>query len=263
MSLTKTAIPYLTRVFGAARGCSMGCPYCSTARWSHRLACPDCRARKVHFHEERLGDPAEAKKPQIVGVSFYDELFDPERPVADVCKVFGACEGSPQHQYVFLTKQAAWPSGMTIEMFSANANWWLGVSVTGNMDVDHERLARMEAWTALGVRTWLSLEPWFGPEPLLLRQTIKGVGFVAIGCESGRTVDAAYDESWQRSAAAIVAACRDAGVPVFVKQAWVGGRCSRDQGEWPLDLRVREVPADWRNILWSPTEGRSRMEGLA
>jgi len=47
---------------------------------------------------------------------------------------------------------------------------------------------------------------------------------------------------WVRS---IVNQCRDAGVPVFVKQmgsVWAGRGKGGDMDAWPADLRVREFP---------------------
>lgn len=244
MPLTVTEIPYLTRVFGAARGCSMDCPYCSTARWSHRLPCPKCRTREVHFHPERLGDPAAARKPQVIGVSFYDELFDPERTELDVLRTLAACDSAPRHQYVFLTKRPE-VAERFLDHFRRRANWWLGVTVTGSSGPDVGRLDYLIDWAGRGVRTWLSLEPWFGPMPPTLAEAIWKSGFVALGCESGRAADPGWDRGWHDQALDIVMECRSAEVPPFVKQVWAGGRCSRDPAEWPEDLRVRELPPRW------------------
>jgi hypothetical protein len=41
----------------------------------------------------------------------------------------------------------------------------------------------------------------------------------------------------------------DEAVPVFVKQVWVNGRCSKDPAEWPEALRVQELPEAWKRIV--------------
>ena len=253
MALTKTEIPYLTRVFGAARGCSMGCAYCSTARWSHRLACPKCRTREVHFHEERLGDPAAARKPQVIGVSFYDELWDPLRPKTDVYRVLKACLDAPQHEYVFLTKRPERVTEGMVNLFAARENWWLGVTVDGP-DADNVcRLERLRPAMAAGVRTWVSMEPWCMAKAgsLVLEALARVACFVAVGCRSGMDTDPKYDECWHAGVAEIVSWCARGGIPIYIKQAWVNGRCSRDPAEWPEGLRVQELPEAWERIVRS------------
>jgi hypothetical protein len=92
---------------------------------------------------------------------------------------------------------------------------------------------------------------------------VRAVGWaswVIVGGESGAGARP-FDLAWAR---AIVAQCKAAGVPVFVKQ--LGAKPIRlardgdgfhevpalrnkkggDPAEWPEDLRVREFPADRR-----------------
>ena len=85
-----------------------------------------------------------------------------------------------------------------------------------------------------------------------------GVDWVIVGGESGASARP-FDLAWARS---IVAQCRDAGVPVFVKQIGarpvqvhpatpraaatalpgLRDRAGADPSEWPSDLRVQEFP---------------------
>ncbi len=68
-----------------------------------------------------------------------------------------------------------------------------------------------------------------------------GIGtlnWVIVGAESGGQRRLCKPE-WVRS---IVDQCREAEVPVFVKQLHIDGRLSKDMAEWPADLRVRELP---------------------
>ena len=67
--MNKTGIPYLD--FGwnpGGCGCSNGCDGCwARVKVAPRVGrindCDDCKNFRVHFHPERLGDPAKRKKP--------------------------------------------------------------------------------------------------------------------------------------------------------------------------------------------------------
>ena len=83
----------------------------------------------------------------------------------------------------------------------------------------------------------LSLEPLVGLVDLSGR--LNGVGWVIVGAESGPG-SRFCSGGWVRS---VVKRCREAGVPVFVKQVHISGRVSKNPAEWPEDLRVREYPA--------------------
>jgi len=100
----------------------------------------------------------------------------------------------------------------------------------------------------------LSVEPLLGP--VTIPQAEK-LGWVIVGGESGKRARRC-DVAWIRS---VVAQCKGAGVPVFVKQlgadprwpeAEIGARedwgllkdsKGGNQDEWPADLRVRQWPA--------------------
>jgi len=62
--------------------------------------------------------------------------------------------------------------------------------------------------------------------------------WVIIGCESGPR-RRPCDLDWVLE---LVEQCRQAGVPVFVKQLSVNGRVSKDPAEWPEWARVRQFP---------------------
>jgi protein gp37 len=92
---------------------------------------------------------------------------------------------------------------------------------------------------------WLSAEPLLGPIELTpVDLAIGGIGvprifkWVVVGCESGPNRRPCKIE-WVES---IVEQCRSAGVPVFVKQLDIGGRCVTDINKFPEHLRIRQVP---------------------
>jgi protein gp37 len=138
---------------------------------------------------------------------------------------------------------------------------WLGTSVEDQKTAD-ERIPLL-LQTPAAIR-WISAEPLLGPVDLskeyltaLLgkypfkhysgpRTTIAHLlDWVVVGGESGPKARPMHPD-WARS---LIAQCRSAEVPVFVKQmgkAPIGLnlRDSKggDQSEWPDDLRVREYP---------------------
>ncbi len=84
-----------------------------------------------------------------------------------------------------------------------------------------------------------------GPDDM----TPERVSWVIVGGESGPGARP-FDLAWARS---IVAQCREAGVPVFVKQAGdhpmldgervrFGAHHGAHHGEWPADLRIQQFP---------------------
>lgn len=97
-----------------------------------------------------------------------------------------------------------------------------------------EVLKNFPEWANL----WVSMEPLLGP----IEAPINGLSplpkWVVVGCESGRNRRPCRVE-WVES---IVEECRNAGVPVFVKQLDLGGKVVADINKFPEHLRVRQVP---------------------
>lgn len=99
-----------------------------------------------------------------------------------------------------------------------------------------------------GIKWWVSCEPLLGPIDLWLHaKTVLADGriaknnkpsWVVVGCESGPNRRPCKIE-WVES---IVDQCRSAGVPVFVKQLDIGGKCEHDIDKFPAHLRIRQVP---------------------
>lgn len=88
---------------------------------------------------------------------------------------------------------------------------------------------------------WLSAEPLLGPIDLGLRYIApedQPFKWVVVGCESGPHRRPCKVE-WVEG---IVEQCMSAGVPVFVKQLDIGGKCVTDIERFPEHLRVRQVP---------------------
>lgn len=141
---------------------------------------------------------------------------------------------------------------------------WPGVSISTQPDADKfiTPLMRIPA-----SKHWVSVEPMLGPVSLKKwlwdngmdrmwpKKSGERIDFVVIGCESsgpnlGRLFlynqylppSEQVDEArWWGFAIALARECREAGVPVHVKQIPLNGKLSHDPADgWPEDLVVRE-----------------------
>ena len=252
MSLSGTQIPYLDGVLNADPGCSMGCSYCSTKRWVHRVRCERCHdAANIHQHPERLEALRRTRKPKVIGVDFYSELFDPQRPAADIARTLEACADCPQHIFVFLTKQPSrakrWEG-----WFAEHGDWWFGVTITDETNaVLSHRLSESRA-----LNKWISYEPVMGKvEPTRLGGWPNGIDWIACGVQSGRLAftPSPGANGWIRH---VVASCQNCDIPVYVKQVYANYHCSRDPSEWPEDLCVQEMP--WTLTKKKPKQGKEK-----
>lgn len=91
-------------------------------------------------------------------------------------------------------------------------------------------------------KKWMSCEPLLGSIDLKFSGLVLGgrpaYDWIVVGCESGPNRRPCKIE-WVES---IVEQCRTAGVPVFVKQLDIGGKCITDINKFPEHLRIRQVP---------------------
>jgi protein gp37 len=136
---------------------------------------------------------------------------------------------TPHLTYLLLTKR---PENIDTRWIYLD-NMWMGVTV----ESDHYK------WRVISLREtkakikFISMEPLIGPVydlPLI------SIDWVIVGAESGPDRRPCKIE-WAR---AIVQQCKEAGVPVFVKQLHINGKVSSDINEWPKDLRVQDFPKE-------------------
>ena len=88
---------------------------------------------------------------------------------------------------------------------------------------------------------WLSAEPLLGPIDLHLdgiAPEFMPFKWVVVGCESGSKRRPCKIE-WVES---IVKQASEKGIPVFVKQLAINGKCETDISKFPEHLRIRQVP---------------------
>lgn len=154
------------------------------------------------------------------------------------------------HRWLWLTKQpkrmADFSDWASKRGWKWPGNLWVGTSITTQATAR----ARVPALLKVGAKNtvrFLSVEPQW--ELVDLGPWLKRLDWVIQGGESGPQAKA-FDLVWAR---AMVAACKKAGVPYFLKQL---GRLVADGGKpvdlnddhggdwsvWPKELRVRQVP---------------------
>lgn len=238
----------------------------------------------VEFLPHKLAEPLSWKKSARVFVNSMSDLFHEDLTNEQIAAVFGVMAACPHLTFQVLTKRPeraaewfAWVqrvgqdlTGMDyrLEMLAHEAgkhvdepaippeaawplpNVWLGVSVE-----DRERKARIDTLREIpAALRFLSLEPLLED---LGELDLTGIGWAIAGGESGPGARP-FDVEWARST---IQQCREAGVPVFVKQLGAnrmeggltdpGHTASLDRvrdrkggamSEWPEDLRVREFP---------------------
>jgi protein gp37 len=210
-------------------GCSANCDGCWSKAMPFKGNCPDCQAFRVHLHPERLGQPAATKKPGIVLCNFTNDWMDPERPDCDVGDVLGAM--IQPHIYITLTKRYSRLGSICIQC-PPGETVYHGITVRNQDDAD-------AAWGNGGEwARWVSLEP--------LQENVachwSNYCGVLIGHDNRRGAPGTDTLAHVRS---VVQQCQAAGVPVYVKQLWVGpGKptLAHDPSQFPPDLRLRNLP---------------------
>lgn len=201
---------------------------------------PDTSGRgfALTLHEGSIQVPLGWKRPTLVFVNSMSDLFHPDVPVEFITRVLEVAERTPQHTYQVLTKRSQRLAKLDSSL-SWPSNMWMGVSVENDRYAFRARhLTNTQAATK-----FLSCEPLIGPIPSL---DLTGLDWVIVGGESGRRARR-MDLDWVRE---LRDQCREAGVPLFVKQlgtVWSvehghGRSHGGDPSVWPTDLRIREMP---------------------
>lgn len=250
----------LGKTWNPTAGCSLespGCTNCYAMKMAHRLArmgqekyiglTKAVNGKPVWTGELRADEnaillPLRVKKPTMWFVNSMSDLFHEDLPLGIVHRIFDVMSRCPQHTFQVLTKR---PGRMQIYAAVRNPppNIWLGASVE-----DQKRKGRIDVLRNVRAAVrFLSIEPLLED---LGDLDLTGIHWVIVGGESGPGARP-FDLDWARS---IVAQCRSAGTPCFVKQIGskpqlhgftgmpIKNRKGGDMSEWPADLRIREFP---------------------
>jgi protein gp37 len=218
----------------------------------------------VNFVPEALELPLKWKKPRRVFVNSMGDLFHVNVKDHELDQIFAVMGLTPQHTYQVLTKRPGsmmayllleetrknifkqscgiagdYPKLKSIPHYFPLPNVWLGVTIENQKAAD-ERLSLLKSAPA-AVR-FLSCEPLLEPVDL---GSLAGIDWVIVGGESGHGARDCDLEGIR----SIVQQCKDAAVPVFVKQLGskpVQWQTSDKKGaivsEFPEDLQIQEFP---------------------
>jgi len=221
------------------------------------------------------------------------EQHGKQASLSDVrARLFRLIDSTPNLDWLLLTKRPEnirrmWCSHVNTDGRPPSRlrrdNVWLGTSIACQEDADRN-IPELLNCRNLAAKLFLSIEPLVGPVDISSwigcfhessdpnqddhAECAATANWVIVGGESGPNARPC-DVAWIRS---IVRQCKDAGVPVFVKQlgakpfvdgsggerfgwpcgfevrggqTWLRLRDTKggDPSEWPEDLRVREVPS--------------------
>jgi protein gp37 len=260
---------------------SPGCQHCYASSINKRFGngleftVPNLEKIEFFLDERFLAQPVDQSKPCTIFVGDMFDLFHEAIPAEFIAEVLRVALKTPRHTYQFLTKRA---ERMRNLVAKAQEHWgvmfgshmWFGVSVEDQPRAD-ERISLL-LQTPAAVR-FLSVEPQL--EEVGIRQLCNcgidpkndqfappemharfcpyraRIHWVICGGESGPGARP-FNLAWAES---LLAQCRAAGVPFFMKQigSYPTGkgapmfksavsRKGGDPSEWPPSLRVREFP---------------------
>jgi protein gp37 len=188
--------------------------------------------------------------PRLVFVGDLGDIFSKDVPFeflkAEIIDLATVPPGN-HHIVQMLTKQPQRAAQFATWLAEQGVNWpnnvWIGTSITSRASVPRIRHLR----SIPAKHRFLSLEPLVG-DPGLSPEMVDGVDWMIIGGESdqGPLKARPFDPQWARDT---IALGQRTGAAVFVKQLGsspVGlsliDHHGGDWDEWPVDLRVRQMP---------------------
>lgn len=233
----ETKIDWCDATWNPVTGCMRGCDYCYARKQAHRFAGYPAEGRnhdlasrmlvskryddgswsKEHvcaypydfdptFHRYRLGIPAKWKDPRTIFVCSMADLFGDWVPDEWIREVLAACEKAPWHRYLFLTKNPGRYDQILDKYMSPNM--WFGWSQDGPLGKE------AAFYSHPSVNTFISIEPLHRP---FKEFYIRGIDWAIVGAETGnRKGKIIPEKKWVDD---IAAACREAGVPLFMKES--------------------------------------------
>jgi len=235
--MATTKIEWTESTWNPITGCtkiSSGCKFCYAEVMARRLKAMGQEKYRNGFdltlHPETLQEPYAWKKPKMIFVNSMSDLFHKDIPVDYLQQVFKVIIENPQHVFQVLTKRA------DILRYYDSEGWlewphnlWMGVTVESK-----EVIHRIENLRNTSARVkFLSCEPLLSP---LINMNLKGIDWVIVGGESGRT-PRPMKEEW---AVDIKEQCEQANVAFYFKQ-W-GGTNKKKAGSALEGKAYKEMP---------------------
>lgn len=233
--------------------CSPACEHCYAAAWAKRFGQSFEPHKSSQTRPPRKGIVFCGNVTDLFGEWMYpySGKFMAENP----SDLIAACKSSDA-TYIWLTKRVA---SMAFELADGGyskleedrfadhhlrlgllnlSNHYFGFTAENQvwyekrMSIVNERFPK---WANL----WISAEPLLGPIDFRWEDVVIKPKVIITGCESGPNRRPCKTE-WIES---IVEQCRDANVPVFVKQICLpNGKFTNKIEEFPAHLQIRQVP---------------------
>lgn len=236
--MEKTKIDWCDSTWNPVTGCYHTCEYCYARGMANRfgtfetidgnnirvlntgstLNCIEVRERTATpypekftptLHEYRLSD-YEKKTGRNIFVCSMADLFGSWVPEEWIIRVLDACKKSPQHNYMFLTKNPSRYIELETERKLPWAeNFWFGSSVT--------KLSDKYTWFAEKKFHWfLSVEPILEDLGEMDPDSVKPE-WIIVGAETGNRKDKVVPErAWIEN---LVCECRKYNIPIFMKSS--------------------------------------------
>ena len=239
--MNKTKIEWCDMTWNPVTGCLHDCEYCYAKRIAERFKpksplLHDCsqpgnglheiryksQPYKYGFaptlHSYRLGNPIGIAKPKRIFVCSMADLFGDWVPDEWISEVMKACAKAPQHTYLFLTKNPKRYGNLNLLRYLP-PKFILGTTVTNAHD-----FMKVPLYFDYLSHSFLSIEPLLGD--LAEYINFSKYSWVIVGAQTGPSPVKPKHE-WVQS---IIVQCREAGVPVFLK----------DNLNWPE--KIQEFP---------------------
>lgn len=208
-----------------------------------------------HLNNNILEKPLHWRKPRMIFLCSMCDLFHPKVPIGHLTHIFDIIQQCPQHIIQILTKR---PQQALKMMWGRHGegwryfgdgdyyeNIWFGTSISTQPDADKNIPILLKIPATV---RYVSVEPMIERidisklfDNYYLEHTLGHMTFidwVIIGCESGAKRRPCKLE-WVKD---LIEQCDAAGVPVFVKQLDINGKCSKKPEEWPEWARRQEYP---------------------
>ena len=268
-----TGISYCDEVWNVCVGCTKiksGCQNC----WAEKLHNQRCRAyynpdvadmpeqyaepfSTVQLLPDRLNQPLHWHKPRTIFVNSMGDTFHKDVPFEFIGDILRAMRQAERHTYLLFTKRYEraldWYNSTTKgNQYFIRDYVHLYFSVSTQKEVDEAVPILLQIPVA---KRGLSLEPLLsaihldgifihqrrGRSPGYFFDALPGLHSVIVGCESGpnrRLCDIADIKS-------VADQCKAAGVPCYVKQIPIDGKCitlkPKTRAIWPA-WAVQEMP---------------------
>jgi protein gp37 len=180
------------------------------------------------LHRYKADDYRPVRESRRVLVNAISDGFGDSIPDDWIRFVFETCAATPQHYYLFLTRN---PKRYGIVDLPGGKHYWYGVTITRNREL--EKIDLLPA----GRKKFINFEPLM-ENIFLSPEDLKGIDWITIGAQSGRVKNKVVPKpEWIES---ILTLAKQMEIPVFMREnlnAIVGEEGM--EREYPEELTLR------------------------